>query len=70
MEEGGGRIMYESNMAGKKEQWVEVSLLINMETDEIYAAGGDREPCSHGHPPCCDTKYIGYEYIKERINNV
>jgi len=57
--------MHESNMAGKREKWIEISLLINPETDEVYAAGGDREPCSHGHPPCCDTEYIGYEWLKK-----
>ena len=62
--------MYESEIADKKEKWIEISLLINPESDEMYAIAGDREPCSHGHPPCCDTKYIGLEWLKERINNV
>ena len=54
-------------MSGKREKWIEIGLLINPETGEIYATGGDREPCSHGHPPCCDTKYIGLEWLKERM---
>lgn len=44
-----------------------ITLSIDIKTNEIYVVDGDREPCSHGYPPCCDTKYIGYEWIKERI---
>ena len=61
-------MVHETNMDRQSEEWVEVSLLINTESGEIYVQGGDREPCSHGHPPCCDTKYIGYEWLKERMN--
>ncbi len=59
--------MHETNFNDKKEKWIEISLLINPDTAEMYAQSGDREPCSHGHPPCCDTKYIGLEWIKERM---
>jgi hypothetical protein len=48
-------------------EWVKVDLTINTRTGEIFARGGDREPCSHGKPPCCDTKYIGLEWLKARM---
>jgi hypothetical protein len=51
----------------KEDGWVRINLLININTGEMYAEGGDREPCSHGYPPCCDTKYIGLEWLKSRM---
>jgi len=60
--------MHES-IDNRRENWIDISLLTNPETGEMYAVGGDREPCSHGHPPCCDTNYIGLEWLKERMNN-
>ncbi len=41
--------------------WVKTTLMINPETNEIHAIGGDREE-GEG-----DTKYIGYEIIKKLI---
>ena len=49
------------------ENWVKLSLLIDPDTKQMYAVGGDREPCSHGDPPCCDTKYIGMKLLEEWI---
>lgn len=49
-------------------EWVRIELLINIDTGEINAISGDREPCIHGLE-ChgCDTKYIGLELIKEKM---
>lgn len=41
--------------------WVNINLMINPETNEIHAIGGNREE-GEG-----DTKYIGYEIIKKLI---
>ena len=42
-------------------QWVKADLMVNTQTNEIHAVGGDREP-GEG-----DTPYIGYEVIKRLI---
>jgi NTP pyrophosphatase (non-canonical NTP hydrolase) len=43
--------------------WVKATLMINSKTNEIHAIGGDREE-GEG-----DTKYIGFEIIKELIKD-
>jgi len=43
------------------QNWVNVNLMINPETNEIHVIGGDRE-IGEG-----DTPYIGYEIIKKLI---
>lgn len=48
-------------------KWVDIHLKINTQTGTIHAVGGDREPCMHGYPPCCDTNYIGLEWLKQRM---
>ncbi len=50
-------------MEGYPDNWINVNLMINPETKEIHAIGGDREPGKG------DTPYIGLELIKERIKN-
>jgi hypothetical protein len=47
-----------SSHEGYPEGWVRVVLMINPETAEIHAIGGDREE-GEG-----DTPYIGYEILK------
>lgn len=52
---------------GKRQGEVDITLRINTYTGEIFALSGDREPCIHGYPPCCDTEYIGLEWLKRRM---
>jgi hypothetical protein len=59
--------MNETKNDEKDQTLIKVILLINPETENIYAVGGDREPCSHGSQTCCDTEYIGFKWIKERM---
>jgi hypothetical protein len=51
------------------ENWVKLNLMVNTDTGEFHIVGGDREPCRHGYPPCCDTGYLGLEPFMERIKN-
>lgn len=44
-------------MEGYPDNWINVNLMINPETKEIHAIGGDREPGKG------DTPYIGLELL-------
>jgi len=48
---------------GYPKGWINANLMINPETKEIHCIGGDREP-GEG-----DTAYIGFDLIKDWINN-
>lgn len=55
------------NSESYPDNWVNINLMINPDTGEIHVIGGDREPCIHGYPPCCDTEYVGMKLLKTFI---
>jgi len=48
---------------GYPKGWIRLNLMINEETGEMYATGGDREPGDG------DMPYIGLEILKQKIKN-
>jgi hypothetical protein len=55
-------------MESYPEGWVRINLIIDPETNQMYATGGDREPCRcEGDDICCDTSYIGFELLKKMM---
>ena len=51
------------NNEGYPDNWVKTVLMVNPETKEIHAIGGDREKGAYG-----DGKYIGFELIREWVH--